>query len=68
MADVIPILGNIVGAGTGIIAFLLAACLSLVTIAIAWVFYRPVLGISLLIVAAVLIVLVVKKLRGSATA
>ncbi|NOX98154.1 MAG: hypothetical protein GXP30_00175 [Verrucomicrobia bacterium] len=65
LADVIPILGSIVGAGTGIIAFLLAACLSLVTIAIAWVFYRPVLGVSLLIVAAVLIVLVVKKLRGS---
>lgn len=65
LADVIPILGSIVGAGTGIIAFLLAACLSLVTIAVAWIFYRPVLGISLLVVAAVLIVLVVKKLRGS---
>jgi hypothetical protein len=64
VADVIPILGSIVGAGTGIIAFLLAACLSLVTIAIAWLFYRPVLGVALLAAAVVLIVLVVKKLKG----
>jgi len=68
MADVIPILGNIVGAGTGIIAFLLAASLSLVTIAIAWVFYRPVLGISLLVIAAVLIFLIIKKLKSGKTA
>jgi len=68
MADVIPILGNIVGAGTSIIAFLLAACLSLVTIAVAWVFYRPVLGVALLVVAAGLIILVSKKLKGQASA
>lgn len=64
VADVIPILGSIVGAGTGIIAFLLAACLSLVTIAIAWLFYRPVLGVALLAAAVVLIVLVARKLKG----
>ena len=68
MADVIPILGNIVGAGTSIIAFLLAACLSLVTIAVAWVFYRPVLGVALLVVAVGLIILVSKKLKGQAAA
>ncbi|MCF6311610.1 MAG: TMEM43 family protein [Verrucomicrobiales bacterium] len=64
LADVIPFVGGIVGAGTGIIAFLLAACLSLVTIAIAWVFYRPVLGVTLLVVAAGLIVLVIKKVNA----
>lgn len=68
VADVIPILGNIVGAGTGIIAFLLAGSLSLVTIAVAWVFYRPVLGISLLVVALILIVLVFKKLSSAKSA
>ena len=65
VADVIPILGNIVGAGTGIIAFLLAACLSLVTIAIAWVFYRPILGVALLAVAVALIVVISMKLKGN---
>ncbi len=64
LADVIPILGSIVGAGTGVIAFLLAACLSLVTIAIAWLFYRPVLGVALLAGAVLLVVLVVKKLKA----
>ena len=62
VADVLPIAGTIVGAGTFIIAFLLAAGLSLVTIAIAWVFYRPLLGIGLLIVAVALAVLVIRKL------
>jgi hypothetical protein len=52
LADVIPFVGSLVGAGTGLASFLLAAMGSFVTIAIAWVFYRPVLGIALLLVAA----------------
>ncbi len=63
LADVLPVLGTIVGAGSGLIAFLAAAPLSLVTIAIAWVVYRPLLGIAILIPAVVLVVLLVKKLR-----
>jgi Transmembrane protein 43 len=51
LASVLPILGDIVGAGTGIIAFLLAGVMSFITIAIAWIFYRPLLGIALLLVA-----------------
>ena len=51
LASVLPILGDIVGAGTGIIAFLLASVLSLTTIAIAWIFYRPLLGVALLVVS-----------------
>jgi hypothetical protein len=53
VADVIPFLGNIVGAGTGILSFLIAAPFSFLTVAIAWLRYRPVIGISLLILAAV---------------
>lgn len=68
LADVFPFLGSVVGAGTGIIAFLLAACLSLVTIAVAWVVYRPILGVSLLVVAVGLIVLVIKKLNAGRAA
>ena len=53
VADVIPFLGGIVGAGTGILSFLIAAPFSFFTVAIAWLRYRPVLGISLIILAAV---------------
>ena len=68
LADVLPILGNIVGAGTGIISFLLAAVLSLTTIAIAWIFYRPLLAVILLVIAVVLIVAIKVKLRHAKTA
>ncbi len=63
MADVIPILGDLVGAGTGIMSFLLAAVLSLITIAIAWVFYRPVLGVALILVAVGLAVFIGVRLK-----
>jgi hypothetical protein len=59
VADVVPILGSIVGAGLGFIAFLISAVLSLTTIAIAWIVYRPLLA-GLLIVAAVALVVVIK--------
>ena len=44
LADVIPFLGSIVGAGTGILSFLIAAPFALLTVAIAWLRYRPVRG------------------------
>jgi len=55
LAGVLPILGDIVAAGTGIISFLLAAVLSLTTIGIAWIFYRPLLGVALLVIGGALI-------------
>lgn len=48
LASVVPLFGDIIGAGTGIIAFLMASVLSLITIAVAWIFYRPLLAIALL--------------------
>jgi hypothetical protein len=65
IADVLPFLGSMVGAGTGIISFLLAACLSLITIAVAWIVYRPVLGIILLVVAVGLMILIKGKLNAA---
>jgi hypothetical protein len=62
IADVLPFLGNVVGAGTGLIAFLISAVLSLITIAVAWIVYRPLLGVALLAVAVGLVVLVKGKL------
>lgn len=52
LAGVIGILGDLVGAGVGIVAFLVALAVSAATIAIAWVVYRPLLGCALLALAA----------------
>jgi hypothetical protein len=49
LADLLPFLGNIVGMGAGIIAFFLSVVLSLFTIALAWLAYRPLLGIFLIV-------------------
>jgi hypothetical protein len=51
LADIVPIFGSIVRAGTGVLSFLLALCLSLLTIAISWIAVRPLLGIGLLAAA-----------------
>lgn len=50
-ADVVPLVGTVLGAGLGLFSFLTALFLSLVTIAISWIVVRPVLGIGLLVVA-----------------
>jgi hypothetical protein len=50
VADVVPFVGTLVGWGTGVVSFALAAPLSLLTIALAWIAYRPLLGIALLVV------------------
>jgi hypothetical protein len=63
LADVVPFAGSIVGAGTGFVSLLLSAIGSFAVIAMAWVWYRPVLGITLLLLACGGIVLLVKALR-----
>lgn len=61
LMDVIPFLGDLIGAGISLISFLIALPCSLVTIAVAWIYYRPLLGIGLLVVAAALIVFLFRK-------
>jgi hypothetical protein len=51
LASVIPFFGDIVGAGTGLLAFVIALPLTLITIALAWLAYRPLIGIPLLLAA-----------------
>ena len=55
LADVIPFIGNIVGTGVWLVAFLLGTALSLLTISIAWLVYRPLLSISLMIVIGAIV-------------
>jgi len=50
LADVIPPLGSAIGCASGFVAFFAAGALSLITIAIGWIFYRPLLAIALIVV------------------
>ncbi|MBI3272325.1 MAG: TMEM43 family protein [Planctomycetes bacterium] len=51
LGDVVPIFGSLLGAGIGVFAIALSFGLSLITIAIAWFVYRPVLAVLLLALA-----------------
>lgn len=65
LADVVPFIGNIVGAGTAIIALMLTAVVGLITIAVAWIVFRPLLAISLLLVSAAAVHFIFKQGRKS---
>lgn len=65
LADVLPLLGRIVSMGTGLISFLISLSFAMLTIAIAWLVFRPVLGISLLVVAAIVAAAVIWKLKSA---
>ena len=58
---IIPIVKNIVSFGIKLACFLLALAWSLIVIAVGWVYYRPVVGIVMLVVAAALIWYVLKR-------
>lgn len=61
LADVVPFIGTLAGIGLGFIAFAAAAPLTLLTIALAWITHRPLLGITLLVVCLGLIVWLVRQ-------
>jgi Transmembrane protein 43 len=50
LADVIPFLGSVMGAGTGLIALLVTAVVAPIIIAIAWFWYRPLVSAGVLVV------------------
>lgn len=51
VADFIPAVGSFVGFGAFLFSIVLASALSLMTIAVAWIAVRPVLGIGILLAA-----------------
>lgn len=65
LGDIVPFIGTVIEFGTGLIALLLAGVISLVTVAVAWIVYRPVLGVALL-VTAIALPFVVKRMRQGA--
>ena len=62
LADRVVFLQRIVETGVSGIAFALAIVVSLVTVAIGWLFYRPLLGIALLVVVLLVVRWIWKKL------
>ncbi len=51
IADVIPLFGDLVGMGTGLAALFMASFISVIVIAVSWFAVRPMLSISLVVVA-----------------
>ena len=52
---VVPFVANIIGWGVGVVCTIVGIAWSLIVIGIAWLFYRPLIGIALLAVAGALI-------------
>jgi len=48
VGDLVPFIGSVLAAGAGIAAFLLTAATAPVVMAIAWLWYRPLLSIGLI--------------------
>jgi len=65
-SDVIPFMARVVGFGTGFVSFCLTVCFASTTIAIGWLFYRPLIGVPLLIlaIAAIVAPFVIKKKKN----
>ena len=62
IADVIPFLGTIIGAGAGFVSFVLGFAWSLVVIAVAWLRFRPLIAICL--IAAALALIAISYMKG----
>jgi len=59
--DVLPILGSIANFGIGLLSVVLGLILILATISIAWLFYRPILSITLFAVIVPLCIYLYRK-------
>ena len=55
LTRIVPFLSTIVGWGVGVICTVLGVVWSLLVIAVAWLFYRPIVGIALLAIASILV-------------
>lgn len=68
LLKVLPFLANIASLGTGLVAGALALVWGFVIIALAWLWYRPLLGILMLALAGVLIWFLGKRSKEKAAA
>ena len=68
LADIVPFLGSLVGLGTSMVAFALSLCGSLTTIAVAWLYFRPLIAVPLLVAAVGTLVWLFAKAKGAKAA
>ena len=59
ISSYVPLLGSLVGTAMGLVSFVLSLSLSLFVIAIAWIRFRPIVGISLIAIVVALIILLI---------
>ncbi|MBP5320003.1 MAG: TMEM43 family protein [Kiritimatiellae bacterium] len=64
LGDVLPFLGTILGIGTSLVAGVVALVCALVTIAVAWLAYRPLVAVPLLVAAVALIIYLVGRSKA----
>lgn len=67
LGSIVPLVGSLLGAGIGLLSFAGAAVLSLVTIAFAWLAYRPLVGAMLIALAAGCVFLAIRARRRPKT-
>lgn len=58
LGSVLPFLGYLISMGTGLLSFLIALPCAMITIAIAWIAYRPILAGSLIALAVVSMIVI----------
>ena len=68
LGDVLPFLGSILGIGISLVAGIVALICSFITIAVAWLAYRPLVSIPLLVAAGALIVYLLNKSKAKKAA
>lgn len=68
LLKVLPFLANILNWGVNLICNTLGIVWSLIVIALAWIWYRPLLGIALLVIAGALVYFLVIKGKGKTPA
>lgn len=49
LGDIVPFIGSLIGLGSTLVAGVCALSFSLLTISVAWLFYRPLVGVPLLL-------------------
>lgn len=54
VADVVPLIGSVLGAGAGLVALAFTAIVAAAVIALAWLWYRPLIGASVLVIGLVI--------------
>jgi len=65
LANVVPLLGRMVGAATMLIGFILGSTVSLITISVAWIAVRPIFSISLLAIASIGVYFLLRRRKAT---